>query len=32
VPGAPDDFIPQNVPVDARYATGTGHGEDEGRH
>jgi cytochrome c oxidase subunit 1 len=25
VPGAPDDFIPQNVPVDSRHATGTGH-------
>ncbi|HKX58148.1 MAG TPA: cbb3-type cytochrome c oxidase subunit I, partial [Steroidobacteraceae bacterium] len=32
VPGAPDDFIPQNVPVDARYATGTGHCEDKARH
>ena len=32
VPGAPDDFIPQNVPVDERYATGTGHGEDKARH
>jgi cytochrome c oxidase subunit 1 len=27
VPGAPTDFTPQNVPVDARHATGTGHGE-----
>jgi cytochrome c oxidase subunit 1 len=27
VPGAPEDFTPQNVPVDARHATGTGHGE-----
>ena len=32
VPGAPDDFIPQNVPVDAQHATGTGHGEDKARH
>ena len=31
VPGAPDDFIPQNVPVDARHATGSGHGEDKAR-
>ena len=29
VPGAPDDFIPQNEPVDAQHATGTGHGEDK---
>ena len=29
VPGAADDFIPQTVPVDARNATGFGHGEDK---
>jgi hypothetical protein len=32
VPGAADDFIPQTVPVDARNATGFGHGEDKAPH
>ena len=31
VPGAPDDFIPQNVPVDPQ-ATGAGHGEHGAHH
>jgi cytochrome c oxidase subunit 1 len=26
VPGAPDDFIPQNVPVDPKLAAGRDHG------
>src|SRR5688572_14926739 len=31
VPGAPDDFIPQNVPIDDRHPSGFGHGEDKAR-
>jgi cytochrome c oxidase subunit 1 len=32
VPGAPDDFIPQNVPIDVQHPSGFGHGEDKDRH
>jgi cytochrome c oxidase subunit 1 len=31
VPGVPDDFIPQNVPIDERHPSGFGHGEDKAR-
>jgi hypothetical protein len=27
VPGAPDDFIPQNVPVDPKLGVGREHGK-----